>query len=78
MISILEILTGGGGGSKIPKIRLTSFVHGPLASVSFIMYVRSLENFSDCDTFLCIHFRPPVSLTTLARSLSSFSMWVFR
>ena len=29
MISILEILTGGGGGSKIPKIRLTSFVHGP-------------------------------------------------
>ena len=29
VISILEILTGGGGGSKIPKIRLTSFVHGP-------------------------------------------------
>ena len=29
MISILTILTGGGGGSKIPKIRLTSFVHGP-------------------------------------------------
>ena len=28
VISILYILTGGGG-VKIPKIRLTSFVHGP-------------------------------------------------
>ena len=29
VISILKILTGGGGGSKIPKITLTSFVLGP-------------------------------------------------
>ena len=34
VISILTILTGGGGRSKIPKIRLTSFVHGPLGTRS--------------------------------------------
>ena len=40
MISILEILTGGGGGSKILKIRLTSFVHGPLAHFSLEINCR--------------------------------------
>ena len=30
VISIVEILTRGGRGSKIPKIYLTSFVNGPL------------------------------------------------
>ena len=33
MISILKILTGGRGGSKFPKITLTSFVHGPICKI---------------------------------------------
>ena len=52
VISILTILTGGGGGSKIPKIRLTSFVHGPLGMLLSHFWVPGfgLGSFDIADT----------------------------
>ena len=57
VISILKILTGGGGGSEIPKIRLTSFVHSPQGKGLAIRY-RFLQENQNLKENCCCHSKP--------------------